>query len=394
MFKTKEIIPGYSLLIMLICFFLISSVPAQTPPQGGDKWIEAIKASMGMPGMEDPGLLNLVKAFENFNSLEVMKSTKTLDEIRKNGWRKPYPEIESLLVSQKTALEYAYACGAGPKVQFPDLGANIRSPFPNFLAVEGFIKLMNANARRYESQGDLPGAIQRLILTARFTNQFSSENAYLIQQLISLSGVSTSLETLQEVLRNPSITPQIAQKTGADLFELEKGVEKGMVNGMKGEGRIFVEGFKKALEEKGKLTPPFDRAGNPQEVIQKIEQVWSEQVNLVEKPYWEIRKEDSSKISDMAKSIHQSFTIPNFMECKTRHTIMMARLRLCMTLCALKMNKPDLAATFQDPFTGKPLSIAADRIYSFGPDKADQKGQLDYNPKNGTVSPGDIFVMK
>ncbi len=50
----------------------------------------------------------------------------------------------------------------------------------------------------------------------------------------------------------------------------------------------------------------------------------------------------------------------------------------------------------QDPFTTAPLRFFSDpnlfTCYSIGPDEQDNRAAISYDPTNGTVSPGDIFV--
>ncbi|MCX7001437.1 MAG: hypothetical protein NT106_14260, partial [Candidatus Sumerlaeota bacterium] len=50
----------------------------------------------------------------------------------------------------------------------------------------------------------------------------------------------------------------------------------------------------------------------------------------------------------------------------------------------------------QDPFTGTPLRFIANRdpfvVYSVGPDNKDDKAAFLYDPTNGTISPGDVFI--
>lgn len=56
---------------------------------------------------------------------------------------------------------------------------------------------------------------------------------------------------------------------------------------------------------------------------------------------------------------------------------------------------PYLSSPPADPFSSQPLRLATDepyRCYSYGPDKQDDRGLLQYDPTNGTVSPGDLIT--
>ena len=77
-----------------------------------------------------------------------------------------------------------------------------------------------------------------------------------------------------------------------------------------------------------------------------------------------------------------------------RADVVTAHLRLCEALCALRLGQSDTLSRFPDPFTGQPLRVANDRIWSLGPDGQDQSARVSYDPTNGTVSAGDIVAPR
>jgi hypothetical protein len=68
------------------------------------------------------------------------------------------------------------------------------------------------------------------------------------------------------------------------------------------------------------------------------------------------------------------------------------------TLFALVQQQVDLLTDSGmerfDPFTGEPLHMDGEHIWSLGPDTEDQGGLLVYDPTNGTLTPGDIVVPR
>ena len=102
---------------------------------------------------------------------------------------------------------------------------------------------------------------------------------------------------------------------------------------------------------------------------------------------------------------------PNYAEVETRWNMTEARSRLLLAGAAARYNFlktgkfPREAAGFaplfpnglpQDPFSGTPLRFIADRdpfvVYSVGPDEKDDGATFLYDPTNGTITPGDIFI--
>ncbi|MBN1903370.1 hypothetical protein JW926_18775 [Candidatus Sumerlaeota bacterium] len=99
---------------------------------------------------------------------------------------------------------------------------------------------------------------------------------------------------------------------------------------------------------------------------------------------------------------------PNFVEAQIREKAVLAKYDLLRLFTAKKLyllehkkepkNMEDLVPEYIpelliDPFTEKEPFRKESFFYSIGPDKIDQKGGLLYDPTNGTVTPGDIFLF-
>ncbi len=75
-------------------------------------------------------------------------------------------------------------------------------------------------------------------------------------------------------------------------------------------------------------------------------------------------------------------------------SVTLAKLRNLMTLCSLRIGNDDYAKTIIDPFTGIPLNITDEMIFSSGPDRQPQGGEIEYDPTNGSSSSGDIILHR
>lgn len=100
---------------------------------------------------------------------------------------------------------------------------------------------------------------------------------------------------------------------------------------------------------------------------------------------------DAMKILNLPYS--PKFPISNFDEAHTRTDTGVTILKLNIAGLNIAQGKP---AGGTDPFGNQPLKTAdeggATVLYSVGPDKQDDGGAISYDPTNGTVSRGDIFL--
>jgi hypothetical protein len=122
--------------------------------------------------------------------------------------------------------------------------------------------------------------------------------------------------------------------------------------------------------------------------------LWTALVAVIEKPHWERETIDDAWVEQRVQNPLLRIAIPNASEAAVRQDHAMTQLRLCMVLCALRVGSADYAGQIMDPFTGEPLHIADDRVWSLGPDGADQEGRMRYDPSNGSVSAGDIVAAR
>jgi hypothetical protein len=131
-------------------------------------------------------------------------------------------------------------------------------------------------------------------------------------------------------------------------------------------------------------------------------------------------QEDGSRLFDGEFTPIQSnmkmmsgIAIPNLLEAETRHKVSDMRFELVRMACAAKYRLlhsgdfPDKKEDFvpflseglpwdsfteKDPLRFTKLSLNEMAVYSIGPDKNDNHAMINYDPTNGTITDGDIFI--
>jgi len=375
------IVLGY----LLICSALFS--------QEEDKWIIEAKTFLAAHP-ENKGLGFLIQAVEKMNIEAYLSHSKDMDNIIRTGWKGQNQKLQELLTSQSPAMEAAAQAGQAAPFSLPPY-KDVDSPVPSFSKMQGIAKMMSTDARRLESAGMVDQAADRAVQAAFFGDVFCAKEQSLISYLIGLASLKIFFISLESILCHPGLSIQAAQKIGGRLFELDK-KHIGISVILRNEFRPSLSGLKVFRDIEDDLE-------SKDSTIQKLlhndevdyQKVWDAIIANMEKPYWERKNIDAAFIREQISNqfVEKFVQNINFREAATRADYAIAHLRLCEALCALKLQKKDLLAQFQDPFTGRPLVLAPDRIYSLGPDMIDQKGALLYDPTNGTVSPGDIAVL-
>lgn len=350
---------------------------------------------------ENAGLARYVDALERFNTTAALQPKQQIDTILREGWNAPYPEIVALLNSQRPALDAAFAAAQSAPFTLPPT-EDVSTPVPNFLGAQTLNKLMLVDARFAESRGDLDTALDKAVLAARLAVSLNSDNVGLIHHLIGVAAQALAYKTLEALLANPRTSVAAAQRTGAALHELAA-ARKGVLGGFRWESQCVIRQVQRAMQDPAYLA----RMGNGPEVKQIREimgdfekfraesnRIWGTLLANYEKPAWERQSLGGDWVKQNTKNPILMVAVPNFDEALSRDEVTLAHLRLCQAFCALKMERADLLGLFPDPFTGEPLRATPALLYSLGPDRADQNGEISFDATNGTISAGDIFVRR
>jgi RNA polymerase sigma-70 factor (ECF subfamily) len=361
-------------------------------------WIEMARA-WAAEHPENKGIGPFIDTQERLDTMSVAAAKQAVDAIVRDGWNAPYTKVADLLRSQRPALDVAYAAAAAAPFSLPPT-EDVTSPAPNFLALQQLCKLMLADARWVESQGDLDTALDKAVLSVRLFSCMSAEEQSLISHLISVANQMHSLKTVQALLANPRTSVEAAQRTGVALHELAA-KRVGMIAGLRWESQCGIKTAKRMMTDPAYVASmgPEGEAlkkqiGNFEAYKTEKERVWGVTLANLEKPYWQREEMGEQWGKSISKHPLVQVGLPNFQEAMIRDEVALAHLQIAQALCALKMQRNELLAQFTDPFTGEPLRMTNDGLYSLGPDRTDQSGMTPYDPTNGVKSAGDIFARR
>jgi hypothetical protein len=384
-----------------------ASLPAQ---QGEDNpWIAQARAHVAA-NPENAGLGHLADAISRFDFGVYVAHSRTVDEIVRNGWRSNRPEIAELIRSQAPALRAAVAAAQAEHIEFPP-SEDWNSPVPNFLSTQCIAKLLMVEARRLEAAGEPDSAAQRAVQAAQFGDHYCAEGGTLISNLIGVACLSISLKGLESILSHPGISDETLQATGSTLFRLDQG-HVGVVEAFRTETDITMTTYHAARDDPSVFAMIWgdpsqadqdpERLANIRRGLDDMESLAADHERIgnailenLSRPHWEREWLGREWVQSLATNpLLQGAPGPNMMEAATREATAIAHLRICQALCALRLGQPEVAERFLDPYTGGPLHMDAQRIWSLGPDKTDQAGREQYDPANGTVSAGDIVALR
>jgi hypothetical protein len=353
-----------------------------------------------------PGLALLRDAMNRLDGKAVNEAFESIKQVVDEGWRGNHPEIIAVLNSQAPALDAAIKASMEAPFALPS-GNDVSAPVPDFLAVQRMTRLLLADARRLQAEGKPNEAARRALQAAQFNNIFNSENQMLISHLVGVAGVTRSMKTLEDILQSDKVSPDTARAIGAALIDIEKN-GAGIVDGLEWEAATSLNTVRKMKADKDfrkkALEPDItnkEMARALKKTLKNVpkyetehERVWDAILANAQKPYYERERVDWTFVKNKTDHPLLLASVPNFTEALTREDISIAHMRLAQALCALRMGGEFTAKQILDPFTGKPLVIKADKVYSLGPDMQDQGGDMEWNPNNGTVSVGDIVAKR
>jgi hypothetical protein len=355
---------------------------------------------------EDKGLGHIIRAYELLDGQVIFPHEMTLRKITKEGWETETPEIMSVLKSNTLALRAAVQATEAARPQFPPV-LDVSSTIPNFLATQQITLLLLVDARRLEGSGHPDGAAFRSVQAVKFADLFCAKDQPVISHLVGIANAKMALQTLESILLNPELSPELLHTVGAELSKIDQD-HVSIAEGFQAESKVLFSKLEKAFadpKEKQKLLKSL--AGNSART-QEVEailndwvtlekeyyRIWSVIIEQANKPYWERRQFEKPYSQTISTNPLFDLTIPNLTEGSIRQDVMKVHLRFAQVRCAIRLGKEDLIQQFLDPFTGQPLKVSPKLIYSMGPDQSDQKGTIAYDPTNGTISGGDIVIER
>jgi hypothetical protein len=387
-----------ALLISASLIFLCLPLTAQP-----EMWLAEARAHMNATD-DTGGLRDLVLCQELLDTDLIIPHGDTLSSIYRDGWRAPHPEIEALIASQRPALDAAIRAAEAEFIAFPGW-QDFNSPVMNFLSFQILAKLMAAESRMLSAQGQFDLAAERAVQVVQLSNHLIVEDVGLIQHLIGVAGMNIGLMSLSDILIQPGLSEEALEATWEALSQVDR-IHVGMEAAFRTEGRCMLTGLQEAKSNPALIAEVFGSNPDPEQerlaaelqtaledfdAFQAEHQwVWNLICDEAAQPAWERESMGRDWVEQQTDNPLFLLTLPNFHEALTREEVTEAKLNLCMTLCALRLDDEARLAEIVDPFIGEPVRVESGRVWSLGPDQADQGANLVYDPTNGTLSPGDI----
>jgi RNA polymerase sigma factor (sigma-70 family) len=371
---------------------------APLPPADWSQWMREFAQSQ--PGNE--GLIHLANALEQLDIQAVLQLDPQLREILRQGWRGNVAAVENLIRSQAPALEEAMAAADADDIVFP-MASRPSDPVPNFLHLQQIFRLILADARRREALDQPDRAAMEAVQVLCLSEHLCADNTFLIQQLIGIAGQSMALDTLASILRHPALSQEAINGVAVELERVDR-IRVGVVGGFRSEARVQLETMRRLADgtmgEAEGITPEMRRQylsqmGDIESYAAEHERIWSILIENAQRPFYQRETLDRDWIERQSPNELIHIAIPNFLEAGVRDDIVLAKLRLCRTLVSLRDGIVlGVDAVAQDPFSGQPVLVSDTQVWSVGPDQADQRGRVSYDPTNGTFSAGDIVVNR
>ena len=387
-----------------------------------DLFISHAKAFLATPegGGEQNALSNYVRAMEQFDIQAYLQHQQTFDQILKNGWTGREQSEMNTLRSLQPILNEIWRGNEKEFVKYPPVVA-ADTPIPSFLKSQLLGKLMVIQARYCEHINRPDYAMEWYKHAVIFGQRMCDENSSLIAKLISIAIEHIALKPFQQFLIRQNLTKDMYLKIAEELTTLrssetplwkvtrqEDVIMHALINGPKVALPLLDPLRKKPLSDQERQQIEFI-AANKDNVLRQYEEVSQKMEELLKKGYPEIIRADlKSLVANMPPFLRRG--VPNYKEPSVREGVTYARWAL--TICtaqirAYRVEKGTLPSSLAalseigvtpplDPFSNHMLKYIfrgnSATLYSIGPDLMDNGGSPEYDPKNGTVSSGDITV--
>jgi beta-lactamase regulating signal transducer with metallopeptidase domain/tetratricopeptide (TPR) repeat protein len=310
---------------------------------------------------------------------------------------------------------------------------------PNFLFAQQSARALVAQGKYFESKGDYDKALDNYVTAVRMGRDYGSRNALLIGSLISIAMQNIGNNAISQLVTSGKLSePQLA-RAGAELAHVAE-TYLGTTEGFRGEqkaGEAGIEQRKSELremsdEEFARRRSEFQRnigmsglasflIGSREGMIKwlddgakELSEFYEVVAEEVAKPPYEQRPDALFQDEVVSRMKHPmaKIALPNFMEASTRDYVMQAKRDILRIQIALERYRnfnghyPDILKVVEgrwidelpvDPFSGKPFiyhpfdNATKYVLFSVGPDGVENDEPIPYDPRNGTISPGEIF---
>ncbi|MCE5231512.1 hypothetical protein LLG95_18190 [bacterium] len=352
-------------------------------------------------------------------------------------------EIDWLKQNQETIANILKLAGSGgfpsisneqaariPDDQLPKL------PYINFLTAQQSSRVLAAECRRRRDAHDYTGAADCLVAIDTLAQSVSEPR--LINVLVAVAMKSIGYRELRLWLEHAPMPNEIATRlrdklSAAKPLDIRPCVELEYRAGRQGLIQYLNGSFEEIMRSqpngnsgnyyRGKkidvflvfdelsslnvkpVTQYFSAATNALRVKSSADAIIRDYDKFYEMAFDDLGSgrisENRSRLDQFAESstlplVGMNAPVANYDEANARVTTTEAMRQIDLAALDLILNPTASAAKQPDPFTTLPLrridEPTTTTLYSLGPDRADQRAAITYDPTNGTHSVGDIFI--
>ena len=401
-----------SVLLGILCIFS-SSIYAQDFEQHAKMFLASPES-----GGNQNALSDYIVAFENFD-LNLYMSCGTFKVILENGWTGTEKKEMQVLNTMQPVLNEIVKGNQKPFVRYPPV-ISAESPVPNFLKYKSLGKCLVLTALYSEHINRPDLAIEWYKHSLIFAQRTCGEHSTLISKLISVALAHIALENYQRFLLRSSLTKEQYHQISADL--------QTVLSEMVPLWKFFDTEFRlyeQALQKPGSAmmilmaSPNMSEdkiehlakevESNKDSIVQQFTELKQKILTALQQSYPEILNTDFESVVAQYHPIFKNM-LPNYKEAMGREATTVTNWNLTITtvrILAYRKEKGALPATLDklsdialnsppDPFSTQPFRYSVKGntaiLYSIGPDLMDNQGQVVYDSKQGTISPGDISI--
>ncbi len=391
-----------------------TSVPLQQ-----EAYLAAMTAMMEKDG-RDNALVHYALAFELAPDRPTDEQAALIKLVMEEGWDERAMPLLPYLLAWQAAFEklhhgasVKYARGIGV-----EQGAN--TPVPNYLKAQNASKMLAVYSRYLASQGRAAEGLQQINTALSMGRDFNSPDNLIISNLVGTAIENVALRQISHLISTNALSPSQLASTLDHLQYIEQG-QPHPQSVIDAEMQASLTSIRKIIEnpeafrDENNPNPEIAHTSDGTEISmeqyeEQYRKLWAALSEKFDTPYWE---RGPGYVSAAEEEIEKTFPVPtvNFFEAEVRFLATTSKLRQQQINIAAQryianfqkpppdintlVNQNYLPANPVDPFSGNPFTYAPTtdgyQLYGSGPNINSPNNPIeDWNPVNGTISPGVI----
>lgn len=402
------LVSGFLVLFLLV----LVPVTLKQGSSGKDPWLGESRQWLAA-NPERNAFLPISEALERADWEALERERDVLRTLAVGGWRQENARVGSLL--ERHAFLTTAVSASAEITEFampPTASASIDTPRPRFETIETLSFVLVGRARVMAAQGHVDEAMERLsqsaLLGARLCRPY--EQATLSCHLGGYAMLTLSLNAMQHILGQGNVDPATIARLERRLGELDR-LMVPVGEGLRADVNLYASVMQSHLRDTDDLAQGlqfYDDSLTREQALSLAHELFGEAPTFAA----EHRRVWTAIMANFARPLHDQPRLDRaWLEAQTENRLvrryfpdvsalavkeghLRATLRATRAACLLALGREDDAAALIDPFTGAPLRITDEKVYSLGPDREDQQGDMTYNPSRGIYSEGDIVVPR